>query len=77
MNPWLLHEVRKDDIAARYDYAERSRIAATLIDDDSNAGPNAEALTGAHRLRRIHGVYWVAGLAVGLALITALLAVAT
>ena len=77
MNPWLLHEVRKDDIAARYDFAERSRLAATLTDDSSNAGPDAESSTGAHRLTRIRGVYWVAGLAVGLALITALLAVAT
>ena len=77
MNPWLLHEVRKDDIAARYDYADRSRLAATLTDDRSHSDSDFKVLSGAQRLTRIRGVYWVAGLAVGLALITALLAVAT
>ena len=76
MNPWLLHEVRKDDIAARYDYAERSRLAATLTDDKSRAGSDTEDSTSAHRLTRIRGAYWPVGLAVGLALITALLAAA-
>jgi len=28
MHPWLLSDVRKDDLKARYDYADRHRLAA-------------------------------------------------
>ena len=36
MNPYMLHEVRKDDTARQYKEAERSRLAAIATNGDAD-----------------------------------------
>lgn len=71
MNPWLLHEVRKDDLAARYEEAERHRLAATLSNDPLSAADPGEpgARAGGRRSRLAVGL--LAGIALVVVMIVA------
>lgn len=64
MNPWMLHEVRKDDVESRYKEAERHRLAATLPDDLPSDGDRGEWLAPASRgrPRGRRRVRWIAAL---------------
>ena len=71
MNPWMLHEVRRDDVAARYQEAERSRIAAKMSEDTTRAAANHNRSRRASGIRRAAGAS-AARWAVGIALVASL-----
>lgn len=66
MNPWLLREVRQDDVAARYREADHSRLAALAGSDsaaDRASGKRPGLITGVQRAADWTAVRWVAGIA--------------
>ena len=44
MHPWLLSDVRKDDLKARYDYADRHRLAAEFPPEKHAVPPGSPAV---------------------------------
>lgn len=63
MHPWLLADMRKDDLADRQKRAEQSRLAAELRKDPTPTGVDANALmppAGVRRQVRSHLVCWIA-----------------
>jgi hypothetical protein len=77
MHPWLLAEIRKEDLAARYKTAERSRLAAAFKSDPSRASadPDESVLqTSLRRSGRNSIARRATGLAIGALLIALLVA---
>lgn len=77
MHPWLLAEIRKEDLAARYKTAERSRLAAAFKSNPSNTGadPDESVLpAGLRRSGRNSIARRAAGPAIGALLIALLVA---
>lgn len=52
MYPWLLADMRKDDLAARYKRAEQSRLAAEIRKNPTPAGVDANDLAPPAGVRR-------------------------
>lgn len=75
MNPYMLHEVRKDDLATRYKEAERSRTAATVTYDDTDTSGLA-VVSGFRRWTSHRTARWAAAITVCVAVAAALLTVA-
>lgn len=52
MNPYMLHEVRKDDTARRYKEAEQSRLAAIATTGSARGDADGSELAVASGVRR-------------------------
>ena len=75
MNPYMLHEVRKDDLATRYKEAERSRMATAVTNGDADASELA-VISGFRRWTSHRAARWAAAITVCVAVAAALLTVA-
>ncbi len=78
MHPYLLHEVRMDDLAARYQTAERHRHAALVkhgVERMGTAWP--DSLPGDHPAPRPGATQWIVGLFAAVALITLMIVTAS
>ena len=75
MNPYMLHEVRKDDTARQYKEAERSRLAAIATNGDADA--SELAVPGSfHRWVGHRTARWTAAITVCVAVAAALFTIA-
>ncbi|MCA9870877.1 MAG: hypothetical protein H6649_04575 [Caldilineae bacterium] len=77
MNPWLLHEVRKDDVATRYREADRSWLAAAVSGDSPTDEPSSrhnKLITGMQRAVHSTEIRWAGGIAFGTVLVAVVVA---
>lgn len=77
MNPWMLREVRKDDVATMYEEAERSRLAATVANEsltDQVSQERSNPISGVRYAIHSTRVRWAAGIALVAALLGAAVA---